>query len=631
MPTAKTKRKKSISEFFAAVQKAETRSFYELDERTKKTLSTLISADGPKVEAWSFVPHPKVFEVLAGSGERLQRYIVTIDTQSSAVYEPVRSFLQSQRSNISAYFSGGWADFLCDIQMTSPNFNVWLEQLREVLRKANANKFCPAGNVNSLISAFLVEDQIVICGKLLEDLVTPNRADLHSLVQDRARFEMALRNYNSPETVKLFPEGVKEVQRYLNRLKREGIIVCFKIVADFARFTNCDYLPMIADRRVSPNFLQANSELLSPVKELFAVKYLQVADDTEKNVSHIFVNYYDFPGDRTRWKQSVYEAAKEATDDEVNIYSYPLEGPVNESPIYLSDVPELLHKALQYAGKGLELGTATHPMLQGAGPSIRLPSIGLSRHGVVFGEANSGKTNSDLIIAREALKLFENVVIFDDSGGIASKLDGATNATIANPHRLSITLANKPEDLTAIVSEIFNKKGFQLVQIEKEIYPNVVETWCRLLANLPDQTRSNKPREIRNLLLLEEAGDLFLEENSTISRALASTLDQAFRKGWSVWLSLQRPSQFGKDAQKFLRNLVNKVIYRLRDKSEVNSIIEALGDAGLGTSELAAFEAAHDGLPKFSAVVIGTTVEAGNDRILPPILTKFSLFNTTPP
>ena len=106
------------------------RSYFDLSKKTKKFIAAIASKGGSKsiFNAWSFVPHPDVLAEI----KPLNRYIVTIDTLSSEVYFPVLNFLTEQTANIASYYSGGWADFICDLQMSENNFRLWRDRLRRI-------------------------------------------------------------------------------------------------------------------------------------------------------------------------------------------------------------------------------------------------------------------------------------------------------------------------------------------------------------------------------------------------------------------------------------------------------------------------------------------------------------------
>jgi hypothetical protein len=146
-----------------ALRELEANCFFDLRGPVKEYLKDL-EEEGAPVTRWSFVPHPG----LIFDKQSLHRYIVTIDTLSNTIHLPVQSFLERQKANITVFYAGGWADFLCDISMSSHGFEIWLNDLKSVLLDANAERFC--SSVDELISIFRVTDTRILCGKVLASL-----------------------------------------------------------------------------------------------------------------------------------------------------------------------------------------------------------------------------------------------------------------------------------------------------------------------------------------------------------------------------------------------------------------------------------------------------------------------------
>src|SRR5947208_15759272 len=105
----------------------EEQNFFDLRGRAKKIIKKLLDEKKSPlaIEAWSFIPHPDVVAHIS----KVQRYIVAIDTQTSKVYAPVYEFLDGKQINVASYYTGGWADFICDIQLDHKQFERWLDEL----------------------------------------------------------------------------------------------------------------------------------------------------------------------------------------------------------------------------------------------------------------------------------------------------------------------------------------------------------------------------------------------------------------------------------------------------------------------------------------------------------------------
>src|SRR3954463_8466950 len=113
----------------------ESNSYFDLSDQAKEVLSHFegTNPDVPRIEAWSFVPHPNVLKAFTGRHRNLRRYIMTIDAMRSKIYIPIRDFLLKQTTNVTSYYTGGWADFICDVQMDPESFEGLLADIRAVL------------------------------------------------------------------------------------------------------------------------------------------------------------------------------------------------------------------------------------------------------------------------------------------------------------------------------------------------------------------------------------------------------------------------------------------------------------------------------------------------------------------
>ena len=133
----------NIANQFASVRSEfEAKSYFGLGRKAKRIGKALEQSKELPIEAWSFVPHPDVLGHLEGFD--LKRHIVTVDTQSSSVYFPVLEFLLRPHPNVTSLYSGGWADFVCDVQLNKESFERWMDELRAVLRSADAERLCPS-------------------------------------------------------------------------------------------------------------------------------------------------------------------------------------------------------------------------------------------------------------------------------------------------------------------------------------------------------------------------------------------------------------------------------------------------------------------------------------------------------
>jgi hypothetical protein len=593
----------------------EERSYFDLSRETKRFLN---SSKAHPVEAWSFVPHPDIIAALTRQRSQFKRYIFTIDTQRNTIYSPVRDFLLTQDMNISSYDSGGWADFICDAHFDSGQLEAFQHSLTSVLEEVGAATICPPDRgVDALFSIFEITKSHIVCGQPLNSLPRPKAKAIERLLEDRLRFEMVYRNYRSQEVLSLFKRS-SHVRAYLDALKHEGIIICYRAVTDISRFTNKDYVPMALPALAAGSFLagflaiaENTPSILAPVIDFLEVKPIHVSDDADKEVTHMFINHYALPGERHDWKTQIYEAIRAP----VNIYNYPLEGAIIESPIYLSDFPEQIAKARYYAGAdGLFVGWAHHPLLQARSVEIRLPFSGLARHGVTLGTPGCGKTNSDLVLATEIASFLESVIILDGSASVSSKLSAVPEAFRSRLVRVQVANTDR---LKGDVLRIMHKPGCYLVESDAASFESVVAAFLDEITALPDNTSDNSPRKLKGFLLIEEALDGFGGSQRKLGKQfdkLGKVLDKAWRKGWSLWLSTQRPESF---PPKILAQLENRIIYKLANTGARQLVVNAFDAEDLSPRDAVALDRQLASLPDHTPICRGVEINEDGERRLP--------------
>jgi hypothetical protein len=612
------KKPESIKSLFIKLRdlmpKIERKNYFELDKSARQLLANFegTSNGTPKIEAWTFTLHPTAISALRPEDRQLKRFILTIDALRSNVYETVKDFLETRKANITSYYTGGWADFLCDIQMDQASFDSFIEQLRSVL-KEGIEKILGRGKVNDAISFFEVVDQIILCGKVMRGLPAPPSEAIEELIRDRARFEIVHRDYRSPEALALFDSEPK-LKAYLRKLKSQGIIVCFDLIFDFSFGLSRDYVPMILSMdREGPiakllDDAKTEESLLKPVREWLKVRPLSAADEAEREVNYLFINEYDYPGQRTNWKQSIYKH----TEIDVNLYNYPLESTLNESPLYLSDLPEFLNRVKQYergtADRDLFVGHASHPLMREP-TDVAWPLGGLGQQGVTLGDPGFGKTNMDLVLASEALKHLKTVVVFDPTGGIESKVD------VLPPHaraKLTTAVVSVEADDSEVL-DLLSSEGLTFLKCEQRNSPAAFSKLISAILSSADPTSSNTQRRVTRLLIVEEAGDALGDAPGDTGRnnvqQLMQLLNKAWRKGWCIWISTQRPTSLGYDeasAIKVLSMLGNRIISRIRNSVEVDLIVRTFRDEKYGETELEELASTLSQLPTGSAVCRAT-------------------------
>lgn len=585
--------------------------------------------DCPKIEAWTFTIHPSVVDALLGGDRKLKRFILTIDTLRSTIYAKVKEFLESRTTNITSYYTGGWADFLCDIQMEQSQFDEFKEELKSVLRP-EIEKIKGKGNVSEVITYFEVSKQIMMCGRPFKKIPLPSDEVIDEVVKDRVRFETVHKDYRSGEALELFENSEKKLRAYLSKLKAQGIIVCYDLIFDFSFGLGRDFVPMFltSDQEGPINKLLDDSKaepiLIKPIRDWFKVRPIETSDVAEEEINYLFVNQYDLPGERTRWKQAIYEHS----EIDVNLYNYPIESTLNESPISFSDLPEFVSKAKRYQrgtkDRKLFIGWPSHPLLQSP-MEVALPFNGFGGHGVTLGDPDSGKTNIDLVVASEAAEYFKTVVILDASGGVESKVDTLPPGAVTKLQKRKL----KPSDDLEMNQILADDGALYLLKPTKTDLPVVFAKLMRKIEALPDSTSGNELRKVVRLLLIEEAEDALGVVPDEIKKSvvlLRQLLNKAQRKGWCIWLSTQRPTSLGyddKSAGEVLALLHNRIISRITKKNEIDLIVEAYRNERYPEKDLQYLSSTLAELPTGTAVCRAVEVQAGKERNLPLLKVKF--------
>lgn len=642
MPKKDTKRlgrsrQFSIENLRSLFEELEHLSYFELSKGQKKIVGSLKESLGTPIEAWSFVPHPAVVSRLQSSSGPLTRYIFTIDTLRSRIYFRIKTFLEEQAKNVNSYYSGGWADFICDGHFTEEGLRDFMSALKGALMDAGAAPLSPQNDVSKLITLFRVEDSLVLCGRPLANFGAPSYDMLEEIVSDRLKFELVYRNYNSPEALQQFGGNEKRLKDYLKRLHSERVILCYQVVFDYAKFVDTEYVPLCQATKVMDTVLkraQGNRDLSSPVVDLLKVRPEQVTDSAENEVTHIFINEYRFPGDRQKWKALLYQYAGE----EINLYTYPLEGTLNESPVHLSDLPEVLARSGSYcsvSAKDILLGNISHPLAAENPPEAFLSLESLSNHGLTLGAPGTGKTNTDLVLVAGAAKAVRTVLIVDSTKGIASKLS-SLNSEVGQPvERFSFADGASAESMEKTISDCISRRGIYLLEPDTSILPRLVDIIVSCIEGSSDETTGNRSREVAGFLLIEEANDAWGSvegERQERIRAMEALLNKAWRKGWCIWLSTQSPSHLGFDGLSVMANLRllrNRIIHDLgNDKGAVESLVQAFANEGMSRSDLAYVEASLNSMPPWSAILRGTSREGGKASALRPVLLKLRMLGS---
>jgi hypothetical protein len=594
------------------------RTYYDLTPEERKLLQSADHSCELHIGGWSAVPHPAVLEAFRASSPVSVRRIVTIETLRAKIYSAVQNFLLQFKINVSSYYTGGSADFICDITLSNEEYNKFYTSLSDVLTAAGAEDI---EDIKKLVCVFRVDKTLVLNRRELSGL-RPDSRILDRVLAERAQFEAVCRDYRSDATLALF-RNEQALRRFIREMMDGHAIVGFRPLLNRYRFVDRQYVPLCHGRALGKMLLDNRidrSAVLKPVVELLKVLPEESADELEREVTHIFINEYLSPGERRDWRSSIYQV-----DEGLNIFTYPIEGTLNESALILSNLPEVMSRAREYNGD-IGLGVLSHATSPPTPPMIRLDKSCLAFQGVTLGIPGSGKTNTDCVLVSEIASTIDHVIVADsqESHSIRDKfevLPPQVKALIKYSTLDAATCENE-QDLQRIVEQTFSRKGISVIEAPQHLLPVLVDACLGQIEKSASNT-GNQARKIESMLLVEEANDAFGSDGDRPQRIkrLESVLTKASRKGWCIWLSTQHPSDLGYDdssASKILRALQNWIIHQL-DESDTK-LIEPL--LNLGVPENATkIDFGLTNMPKGTAVVRGSR-DNGGKVVLPPIMTK---------
>jgi hypothetical protein len=594
-------------------------SYFDLTADDRKLLQGAHDSGKLQITGWSVVPHPKVLEALQSSTPALVRRIVTIETLQAKIYSAVRKFLLQANVNVSSYYTGGSADFICDITLSNEAYKIFYENLGKALSAAGAEK---VEDIKKLVCVFRVDEALVLSRRELSG-VAPAATVLKKIVTERAKFEAVCGDYRSEAAAVLFRND-QALDRYLRELMEQHAIIGFRPLLDRCRFVDRQYVPLCHGGRVLDRMLRNSridrSAMLKPVVELLSVRPEESADELERAVTHIFINEYALPGERLDWRSSIYEI-----DEGLNIFTYPIEGTINESALILSNLPEAMSYAREYSGD-IDLGVLFHATSLPEPPVIRLDKSALAFQGVTLGISGSGKTNTDCVLLSEIVDKIDHIIVADsqESHSIRDKLEVLPSKVrdLIEYLKLDGATCVNEQDLQRIVDQAFLRKGISVIEAPQGFLPVLLDACLRQIEKSTHNT-GNQARKVEGMLLVEEANDAFGSDDDRRQRIgyLESVLTKASRKGWCIWLSTQHPSDLGYDydsALRILRALQNRIIHQL-EPDDTKFVESLLGVEGTKNATEPDFGLTK--LPKGIALVRGSR-DNGGKLVLSPVMTK---------
>ena len=601
------------------------RSFYDLSTNERRLVRRSQKQFGVKITGWSAIPNPEVLSNLFKGEDRLNRYILVIETLRAKICSAVENFLKMRAVNANYYYASGSADFICDICITESGYKKFYNDLLQVYTKANITGINEDVAAKNNVSVYLVKTPLILCSINLSKFGALETSTIQTIQQDTAKFDLICQDCRFDEERRRRFNNERKFLEYIKYLEQSKAIVGFHASVNECQYLDREYVPLGNAGRALSQFLASpknGKNVLNPVVELLEVDVLQDCNAQEvKEITHIFINEYVTIGERHQWKQSVYKEL----GDEVNIFTYPLVGTLNETSLTLSDLPKDIKDADHYPGE-MQLGHLYHSSGSKISNIIGLPKESLANHGVTIGFTGTGKTTTDCVLIEEALNHLERVFVIDssESHGIRDKQRDFPESFIKRIGYVIILDGDSSDEILNKIQAC--EAACCVIEASRKQLPDVFEAFLGQIER-SDTTKGNDSRVIKNLLLVEEANDVFGvgDRRKQIVSRLESVLNKAYRWGWCIWLSTQRFIHLGHDrnsASNIFQLLQNKIIHQC-DAENVSLIQENMKEDNP--------ERLQEKLGGVTALELGVAFIRGTSRVnvkttfLPPVITKIRL------
>jgi hypothetical protein len=577
---------------------------------------------GFNISGWTFTLNPDVLPSIYQNGDRLVRHIFVIETLKSKIYFAVRDFLAKHIVNVNSYFTGGSADFICDVYFRGNELNRFKEELQDVLVKEGAGAY---ENVEKLVSIFRVDEPLMLCRKKVTEMGVTDSETIQFIKDDPAKFELAYRDYTSQEAIAAFGNP-REIRDYLTKLEKGKAIIGYHVRVNDCHRVDLEYVPLCSGRALDKLVRERVAKpqpFLQPVVELLKVTPVQPTDEVERQVTHIFVNEYEYPGQRNEWRQKIYKSL----GDEPNVFSYPIEGVVSQSPIVFSDLPETISESKKYSGK-MHLGYLNHLSTKFSQRICIEPEF-FANQGVTLGLPGTGKTNTDCVLIEEALIHLKRILIIDSeqSHSIRDKAASFPEELKSRINYVTIGTEDSVDKITSTIKAC--AEGCHVIEANADKLAQLFNI-CLGEIEGSEGNQGNANRVVTNLLLVEEANDAFGKngERRRIISRLEDTLNKAYRKGWCIWISTQHPAHLGYDdasAKRIFDLLQTRIIHQL-EVADISLLKDFLKDTIKADSKRL-----NDKLDQLVELKKGVAFIHGSSRVdgqvtqLPPVIASIRL------
>ena len=165
-----------------------------------------------------------------------------------------------------------------------------------------------------------------------------------------------------------------------------------------------------------------------------------------------------------------------------------------------------------------------------------------------------------------------------------------------------------------------------MLEIAKNCLGAMLDLFVDRIEASEDVTKGNQPRTIRHLLIVEEIADAWTSDQAEQrAQRLLRLLDKTWRKGWSIWLSTQRPSSLGPSestSRALLGLLKTRVVHAVDNESDQAALLTTFRGEGHAEEDIEYIRqqlpvSDEKGVKKGRAVVRGASKDG---KILPPVL-----------
>jgi hypothetical protein len=438
-----------------------------------------------------------------------------------------------------------------------------------ILRKGPVEK----KYVPSLLTSFQITKPLILGGRSIKD----EEIQDDEFIKDSSnlvKLEEAYIDYLSDQAKERLG-GENNIKKFLKNLENKGIIISYKIIHKFAHFKCRFYITLSYCEPSSIDIIRNDKNLLKKIIDLYEItSHKDNVDVFDIHTTYLIIGEFSNLDDYHKWKEQLYDLLKNTNT--INVFSFPVEGTLQEGAHYISNFPrfyDVCHSyAIGLADAKIQIG---NPIFRGEESIADLPIYlnlnVLNHHGLILGEPGTGKTWTMWLLAKQILDKGKTVHIIDPTGGAREKIEwflkvGMLKEQYIRENIETIDFLRFKNEINELpTGKIFIYK-INVENIKKEL-PELFDKFKFLIEKREGSTQ--KERYIDNVVFFEEAHELFTLHKSYIDTA-SSLLVNAERKGVSVWLSLHSPSQLSRsdasnDFMFICKHLKNRIVHKISE------------------------------------------------------------------